>query len=60
MSQCIHTLSDSDVRGQWAIVFIGAFIFLLCVETWKLGKRVYFRRVEAKLGTHTHAAEVVP
>jgi len=31
-------------------VFIAAFMFFTGVETWKWGKRVYFRRQAVKMG----------
>ncbi|KAL6150296.1 P-type ATPase [Exserohilum turcicum] len=38
------------ISWEWAIVFIATFLFFLGIESWKWGKRVYFRRVEAKTG----------
>lgn len=35
---------------EWGIVFIAAVLFFLGVETWKLCKRVYFRRQAKKSG----------
>ncbi len=40
---------------QWGIVFIGSLVFVLCVEAWKFGKRVYFRRSAAR-PVHTEVA----
>ncbi len=40
------------ISWEWAIVFIAAFFFFLGVESWKLAKRIYFRRQSRKtLGT---------
>jgi len=38
----------TSISWEWAIVFIAAFLFFAGVEAWKWGKRVYFRRAEAK------------
>ncbi|KAI1792005.1 Na(+)/Li(+)-exporting P-type ATPase [Ganoderma leucocontextum] len=34
----------APISWEWSIVFIGALIFLVCVEVWKFAKRLYFRR----------------
>lgn len=34
----------TGISWEWAIVFIAAGLFFLGVETWKWGKRIYFRR----------------
>ncbi|KAH8760576.1 potassium/sodium efflux P-type ATPase [Diaporthe sp. PMI_573] len=36
------------ISWEWAIVFIAAGLFFAGVETWKFGKRVYFRRLDSK------------
>lgn len=38
----------AGISWEWAIVFIAAGVFFLGVETWKWGKRVYFRRTAKK------------
>ncbi|KAK6221355.1 P-type ATPase [Pestalotiopsis sp. IQ-011] len=38
----------AGISWEWAIVFIAAGVFFLGVETWKWGKRVYFRRTPRK------------
>lgn len=38
----------TGISWEWAIVFIAAGLFFSGVEAWKWGKRVYFRRAEAK------------
>lgn len=38
----------TGISWEWGIVFIEAFLFFLGVETWKWGKRVFFRRRAAK------------
>lgn len=38
------------ISWEWAIVFIATFLFFLGIESWKWGKRVYFRRRDAKNG----------
>jgi len=38
----------TGISWEWGIVFIAAFLFFAGVEAWKWGKRVYFRRAEAK------------
>ena len=38
----------TGISWEWAIVFIAAFLFFGGVEAWKWGKRVFFRRAEAK------------
>lgn len=35
----------TGITWEWGIVFVEAVLFFLGVETWKWGKRVYFRRV---------------
>lgn len=42
----LHT----GITWEWAIVFIAAILFIMGVESWKFGKRVYFRRQDAKNG----------
>lgn len=34
----------APISWEWGICFIGALVFLVCAELWKLAKRVYFRR----------------
>jgi P-type Na+/K+ transporter len=41
----------TGISWEWGIVFVEATIFFLGVETWKWGKRIYFRRLARK----THA-----
>lgn len=36
------------ISWEWGIVFISAALFFAGVETWKWGKRIYFRRQGAK------------
>lgn len=36
---------------EWGIIFVCTFLFFLGVETWKFGKRVYFRRQARKKST---------
>ena len=38
----------TGISWEWGIVFIAAFLFFLGIESWKWGKRVYFRRVAHK------------
>ncbi|EEY17441.1 sodium transport ATPase [Verticillium alfalfae VaMs.102] len=38
----------SPISWEWGIVFIAAGLFFAGVETWKWGKRVYFRRQDRK------------
>ncbi|WFD43203.1 P-type Na(+) transporter [Malassezia psittaci] len=36
---------------EWALIFIATLLFFIGVETWKLAKRVYFRRARSSSGT---------
>jgi Na+-exporting ATPase len=38
------------ISWEWGIVFIATLLFFLGIEGWKFGKRVFFRRSEAKKG----------
>jgi Na+-exporting ATPase len=38
------------ISWEWGIVFVATFLFFLGIEGWKFGKRVFFRRSEAKNG----------
>jgi len=38
----------TPISWEWGIVFIAAGLFFAGVETWKFGKRVYFRRQDRK------------
>lgn len=38
------------ISWEWGIVFVATFLFFLGIETWKWGKRVFFRRREVKTG----------
>ncbi|KAH6882064.1 hypothetical protein J4E91_008252 [Alternaria rosae] len=38
------------ISWEWAIVFVATFLFFLGIESWKWGKRVYFRKRDAKHG----------
>jgi Na+-exporting ATPase len=38
------------ISWEWGIVFIATFFFFLGIESWKWGKRVFFRRRNAKMG----------
>lgn len=38
----------AGIDWEWAIVFINSALFFAGVEVWKWGKRVYFRRQDAK------------
>ncbi|KAF9891360.1 hypothetical protein FE257_004216 [Aspergillus nanangensis] len=38
------------ISWEWGVVVVEAILFFLGVETWKFGKRVFFRRREAKYG----------
>ncbi|KEY66263.1 hypothetical protein S7711_09189 [Stachybotrys chartarum IBT 7711] len=38
----------SGISWEWGIVFVESILFFLGVETWKWGKRVYFRRQARK------------
>jgi Na+-exporting ATPase len=38
------------ISWEWGIVFVATFLFFLGVEAWKWGKRVFFRRRDAKAG----------
>ncbi|KXS97826.1 hypothetical protein AC578_10538 [Pseudocercospora eumusae] len=40
----------TGISWEWAIVFIAAFLFFLGLETWKFGKRIFFRRRAKRLG----------
>jgi potassium/sodium efflux P-type ATPase len=40
----------TGITWEWGIVFIEAVLFFGGAEAWKWGKRVYFRRREAKYG----------
>ena len=40
----------APISWEWGIVFVEAFLFFLGIETWKLIKRIYFRRRAAKKG----------
>ncbi|KAH8726453.1 hypothetical protein GQ44DRAFT_758739 [Phaeosphaeriaceae sp. PMI808] len=39
------------ISWEWGIVFIATFLFFVGVEGWKFGKRVFFRKRDAKAGT---------
>lgn len=39
------------ISWEWGIVFVEAILFFLGIETWKWGKRIYFRRQAKKMGT---------
>ncbi|CAI9628480.1 potassium sodium eff [Alternaria burnsii] len=38
------------ISWEWGIVFVATFLFFLGIESWKWGKRVFFRRRDAKRG----------
>jgi magnesium-transporting ATPase (P-type) len=38
------------ISWEWGIVFVATVLFFLGVESWKWGKRVYFRRQDKKMG----------
>jgi len=38
------------ISWEWGIVFVATFLFFLGIETWKWGKRVFFRRRDIKNG----------
>jgi magnesium-transporting ATPase (P-type) len=38
------------ISWEWGIVFIATFLFFVGIEGWKWGKRVFFRRRDAKNG----------
>ncbi|EAT82901.2 hypothetical protein SNOG_09636 [Parastagonospora nodorum SN15] len=38
------------ISWEWGIVFVATFLFFIGIESWKFGKRVFFRRREAKMG----------
>jgi Na+-exporting ATPase len=38
------------ISWEWGIVFVATFLFFLGIEGWKFGKRVFFRRRDAKNG----------
>lgn len=39
----------TGISWEWIIVFSATFLFFLGIETWKFGKRVFFRRRANKL-----------
>jgi Na+-exporting ATPase len=39
----------TGISWEWAIVLIEAILFFAGIETWKWGKRIFFRRRAAKL-----------
>ena len=38
------------ITWEWAVVFVATALFFAGVESWKLCKRIYFRRVERREG----------
>lgn len=47
-----NVFKHTGIAWEWGIVFIAAGLFFAGVETWKFGKRVYFRRLtRTQLGT---------
>lgn len=40
----------TGISWEWGIVFVEATLFFLGVESWKWGKRVFFRRRAQKMG----------
>lgn len=38
------------ISWEWGIVFVATFLFFVGIEGWKWGKRVFFRRRDAKNG----------
>ncbi|KIX08336.1 potassium/sodium efflux P-type ATPase, fungal-type [Rhinocladiella mackenziei CBS 650.93] len=47
----------TGISWEWGIVFVQAALFFLGAETWKWGKRVYFRRRAAKTGSRPEDLE---
>ncbi|KIW00778.1 potassium/sodium efflux P-type ATPase, fungal-type [Verruconis gallopava] len=37
-----------SITWEWAIVVVATILFFAGIETWKFGKRVYFRRIDKK------------
>ncbi|KAF2268854.1 potassium/sodium eff [Lojkania enalia] len=46
-----YVFKHKGISWEWGIVFIATILFFLGVESWKWGKRVFFRRRDAKKGT---------
>lgn len=40
----------TGITWEWSIVFIASLLFFMGVETWKWGKRIYFRHKAGKNG----------
>jgi Na+-exporting ATPase len=36
----------TGISWEWGVVFVEAFLFILGIEAWKWGKRIYFRRCQ--------------
>ncbi|TKA65580.1 hypothetical protein B0A49_11682, partial [Cryomyces minteri] len=47
----------TGISWEWGIVFIETVLFFLGIETWKWGKRVFFRRTAKETGKHTGSVE---
>jgi len=46
------------ISWEWGIVFVATFLFFLGIETWKWGKRVFFRRREAQTGARRGSVDL--
>ncbi|KAF2195685.1 sodium P-type ATPase-like protein [Zopfia rhizophila CBS 207.26] len=46
------------ISWEWGIVLVATVLFFLGVETWKLGKRIFFRGKDIKLGTRRGSVDL--
>lgn len=46
------------ISWEWGIVFVATFLFFLGIETWKWGKRVFFRRREEQAGARRGSVDL--
>ncbi|KAI1371803.1 potassium/sodium eff [Hypoxylon crocopeplum] len=45
-----QVFKHAPISWEWGIVFVEAIVFFLGCETWKWGKRIFFRRQAKKMG----------
>lgn len=53
-----HAVQLLTTYREWGIVFIAAIIFFVGSETYKFGKRVFFRQRDAKKGKEDYSQDV--
>ena len=48
----------APISWEWVIVFVNTLFFFVGVEGWKLGKRIYYHRLEKSLKLNDNEAEL--